>query len=268
MSAPRAMADRKDLMPVMYIPHGGGPLPLLGEPRHRELIDFLKEVPKHLPKPKAVVIISAHWESDVVRVSASPQPGMIYDYGGFPPETYEYSYPAPGDPALAETVLQLLSTQHIESVPDSRRGFDHGTFVPLMLMYPEADIPVVQVSLLRSLNPEKHIALGEALAPLRQQGVLILGSGMSFHNQHATLEQSTAFDDWLTEALVAAPMAEAKRRLQAWQLAPSALVAHAREEHLLPAHVCLGAASMASTGAEKVFSGDLFNLRIAGFLWR
>ena len=163
-------------IPVVYIPHGAGPLPVLGDDSHKELTAFLKALPESFPRPRAILMISAHWESDQARVSAAQHPQMIYDYGGFPPETYTYKYPAPGDPELAAQVHELLQAQDIPTTVDPERGYDHGTFVPLMLMYPKAEIPVVQVSLIDDLDAEQHIRLGEALAPLRAQGVLIIAS--------------------------------------------------------------------------------------------
>lgn len=160
--------DKNKLMPVLYLPHGGGPMPLLGDPGHKELIDFLRKIPKELPSPKAILMISGHWENDIAAISSSPNPQMIYDYGGFPAECYEYQYPAAGNPVLAQTVADCLEAHDIACTLDNQRGFDHGTFVPLMLMYPDANIPVVQLSLLQSLDPAKHIALGEAIASLRE----------------------------------------------------------------------------------------------------
>jgi len=264
------------IMPVLFVPHGGGPMPLMGEANHRELTAFIKSVSTGLPRPTAILVITAHWEEKVATISSSPAPGMLYDYYGFPPETYAFKYPAAGSPALAHTIADLLAAQGINSQFDPARDFDHGTFVPLMLMYPEANIPVVQLSLMKSFDPAAHIALGKALAPLREQGVLILGSGMSFHNMQAfftanpsTQGRSERFDQWLTETLTAqeVPQAEKNVRLGDWKNAPEAVFCHPREEHLLPLHVCFGAGSVASPNAEKIFSGFLFNTKISAFLW-
>jgi aromatic ring-opening dioxygenase catalytic subunit (LigB family) len=264
------------LMPVLFVPHGGGPMPLLGEENHHELTSFLQSVSTDLPRPKAILVITAHWEEGIATISSASAPGMLYDYYGFPPETYKFKYPAAGNPELAQTIADLLDAAGIESQLDPLRDFDHGTFVPLMLMYPQADIPVVQLSLLKNLNPAAHIAIGEALAPLREQGVLIVGSGMSFHNMQAffsanptTKGRSEQFDSWLTEILISAELSPAEKntRLAAWQAAPEAHFCHPREEHLLPLHVCFGAGSVASPCAVKVFSGFLFNTKISAFLW-
>jgi aromatic ring-opening dioxygenase catalytic subunit (LigB family) len=256
------------LMPVLYIPHGGGPMPLLGEPGHRDLIGFLKNISTELPTPKAILMISGHWESHVAAISSSSNPQMLYDYMGFPKECYQYQYPAAGNPPLAQQIARLLNDHKIDCILDENRGYDHGTFVPLMLMYPKANIPVVQLSLLRSLDPEKHIALGQAIASLREQGILIIGSGMSFHERDGSYEHSAQFDDWLTETLVHTHSQKAMQRLVNWASAPAARDCHRREDHLLPMHVCFGAAMDTTKHAEKIYAGLLFGKRIAGFLWR
>jgi aromatic ring-opening dioxygenase catalytic subunit (LigB family) len=265
------------LMPVVFVPHGGGPMPLLGDANHRELTKFMQSLAEDLPRPKAIVVVTAHWEEEVVSITHSAAPGMIYDYYGFPPESYEFNYPAPGNPALAKQIQQLLQDKSIDARLDNQRGYDHGTFVPLMLIYPAADIPVVQLSLLASLDPAAHIAIGKALAPLREQGVLIVGSGMSFHNMRAFFSndpaikgKSEAYDDWLTETLTSSNLTNPEReaRLCAWAAAPQGRFCHPREEHLLPLHVCWGAASHGSADAEQNFSGLLFDTLISGYLWR
>lgn len=264
------------LMPVVFVPHGGGPMPLLGDASHRELTAFMQQLAQHLPVPRAILVISAHWEEQQAHISSAANPAMIFDYYGFPPESYEFRYPAPGNPSLAETIAQLLRAQNIPVVLDSQRGYDHGTFVPLLLSYPQADIPVVQLSLLHSLDPAAHIALGNAIAPLREQGVLILGSGMSFHNMRAFFSPSPAvktksdsFDEWLTETLTDETLDYSQRatRLVDWTRAPEARFCHPREEHLLPLHVCFGAAQ-ASLVAQRNFGGYLLGTKVSGFVWR
>ncbi len=271
-----SLTQTNSLMPVLFVPHGGGPMPLLGEANHRELTAFMQSVSTDLPRPKAILVITAHWEEAVATISSNSAPGMFYDYYGFPPESYQFKYPASGSPELAQTIASLLSAAGIQSQLDPQRDFDHGTFVPLMLMYPQADIPVVQLSLLKNLNPLAHIALGEALAPLREQGVLIVGSGMSFHNMQAffsgnstTPVRSEQFDSWLTDTLtsVNVSLIEKKSRLADWKVAPDARFCHPREEHLLPLHVCFGAGSLVSINAAKIYSGFLFNTKISAFLW-
>ncbi len=251
-------------------------MPILGEPHHAELSAFLRGVSAGIPRPKAIVVSTAHWEEAVTTVSSQAAPGMIYDYHGFPPESYQLQYPAPGEPQLARHIVELLSANNIAAQEDAQRGYDHGTFVPLLLMYPAADIPVVQVSLLHSLAPAALIAVGHALAPLREEGVLLVGSGMSFHNMRAffsahpaTLGKSQAFDDWLTTTLTAEELENPQRqqRLIDWEQAPEARFCHPREEHLLPLQVCFGAASVASEKASKNFAGQLFGTQLSGFRW-
>ena len=234
--------------PTFFLSHGGGPWPFMdGDYRraHAKLEASLQALPATLPeKPKAILMISAHWEETAFTVTTSAAPGMLYDYGGFPQHTYEVVYPAPGDPVLAERVVALIEAAGLPAARDAQRGYDHGAFCTLVPMYPDADIPVVQLSLKRGLDPADHIALGRALAPLRDEGVLILGSGFSFHNLRLYgaqgREPSMQFDAWLQAAL---PSTDGRaERLQAWARAPSARLAHPREEHLLPLMVAAGAA--------------------------
>ncbi|MFG6463874.1 DODA-type extradiol aromatic ring-opening family dioxygenase [Roseateles sp. DXS20W] len=235
--------------PTFFLSHGGGPWPFMdGDYRraHAPLEASLQALPASLPaRPKAILMISAHWEEAAFTVMTSPAPGMLYDYGGFPAHTYEVVYPAPGDPALAERVVALIEAAGLPAARDAQRGFDHGAFCTLVPMYPQADMPVVQLSLRQGLDPAEHLALGRALAPLRDEGVLILGSGFSFHNLGLMFSgrgqaPSVAFDAWLQSAL---PSPEGRaQRLQAWAQAPAARQAHAREEHLLPLMVAAGAA--------------------------
>ncbi|MCU7975836.1 dioxygenase [Shewanella sp. SW36] len=263
-------------MPVLFVPHGGGPMPLLNDVNHRELRAFLTSVTAPMPTPKAIVLITAHWEESVVTLSSSPKPSILYDYYGFPPEAYQLTYPAPGEPELAAQIANMLADKGITTRLDSERAFDHGTFVPLKLMYPEANIPVVQMSLVHSLDPKIHITIGEALAPLRDQGVLIVGSGMSFHNMRAFFSsdltvqsRSAEFDHWLTQTLTASvSSAEVKAALTHWQSAPEARFSHPREEHLLPLHVCFGAGHNGSSHAERNFNGILLNTLISGYIWQ
>lgn len=270
-------ANSLPLMPVVFVPHGGGPMPLLGDVNHRELTQFMQSLATDLPRPKAIVVITAHWEEESVSICSSPAPGMLFDYYGFPPESYEFNYPAPGNPALAKNIQQLLQERNINAGLDNQRAYDHGTFVPLMLLYPAADIPVVQMSLLASLDPAAHIAIGKALAPLREQGVLIVGSGMSFHNMRAFFSneptirgKSETFDHWLNETLTDDSLTNEQReiRLSQWAAAPQGRFCHPREEHLLPLHVCFGAAFPGSAAAQQNFTGLLFDTAISGYVWR
>ncbi len=205
-------------------------------------------VPSLPAPPKALLVVSAHWEARVPTVSTSPRPSLLYDYSGFPPETYKLTWPAPGDPALADRVRTLLSAASIPSASDPDRGFDHGVFVPLKVAVPDAHIPTVALSLQAGLDPGSHLAVGRALAPLRDEGVLIVGSGMSYHNMRGfgdprSRPKSVEFDAWLKETLEAAPE-KRDTGLAAWTKAPVAREVHPREEHLLPLMVVAGAAGV------------------------
>jgi aromatic ring-opening dioxygenase catalytic subunit (LigB family) len=197
-------------MPTWFIPHGGGPCFFMdwNPPRAWDkMAAFLKGVAATLPRrPEAILVVSAHWLESGFHVTSAPRPELIYDYYGFPPHTYALKYPASGEPRLASRIAELLGQANLASHADPSRGFDHGMFIPLMLMFPEADIPVVQVSLRRDLDPARHLQAGQALAPLRDEGVLILGSGMSFHNMRGYGDPrfgpiSDQFDAWLTAAV-------------------------------------------------------------------
>lgn len=238
-------------MPVVFLPHGGGPWPFVEMGLARGDIDKLAAYTRSiasLPKtpPKALLVVSAHWEEAIPTVMTSPHPPMLYDYYGFPPASYEITWPSPGAPHLTGRIRELLGQAGFQTATDASRGFDHGTFIPLKLTYPKADIPTLQLSLVRSLDPEEHVRMGRALAPLRDEGILIVGSGMSFHNLRMFGKPngraiSEAFDAWLREVAVL-PSEERERRLIAWEKAPEARLAHPREEHLLPLMVAAGAA--------------------------
>jgi aromatic ring-opening dioxygenase catalytic subunit (LigB family) len=242
-------------MPVVFLPHGGGPWPWIREMYDDNLAKYLAAIPA-LPKtpPTALLVISAHWEERVPTVMSAEAPPMLYDYYGFPDETYKLQWPAPGSPAIAARVRELLGAARIESATNSERGFDHGTFVPLKLAYPDAQIPTVQLSLQAGLDPAQHLAIGRALAPLRDEGVFIIGSGMSYHNMRGFRDPrasayATEFDTWLRAAATSEP-ATRDRDLTAWVKAPAARDAHPREEHLLPLMVVAGAA-----GADRGVTG-------------
>jgi aromatic ring-opening dioxygenase catalytic subunit (LigB family) len=238
------------------------------------MVEFMTRLPAQLTRPEAIVVVSAHWEEGDATLLGAPNPPMLYDYYGFPKEAYDITYPTPGHPALAERIAGLLEKNAIQARIDTRRGFDHGLFIPLKLMYPPADIPSIQLSLLRGLGPAAHIALGKALRELQSENVLVIGSGFSFHNLGAFRGQglgapdpaNEAFQDWLVETC-AGPLTqvERERRLIEWEQAPSARYCHPREEHLLPLHVCLG---MAGRVAEVVFDDQILGKRGVAFLWR
>lgn len=237
-------------MPTIYLPHGGGPWPFMDtgafatQQECDALRGYLAGIPAQLPeRPKAVVVVSAHWEAKVPTVMTSPRPPMLFDYFGFPEETYRLSWPAPGSPAVSARVRALLEGAGLPTAEDGARGFDHGTFVPLMLTFPGADVPTVQLSLQEGLDPQAHLAIGKALAPLRDEGVLLVGSGMSFHNmrEFGRPNSSEPFDQWLGQNVVK-DQAARDQALARWTEAPSARKAHPREEHLLPLMAIAGAA--------------------------
>lgn len=238
--------------PTLFIPHGAGPCFFMDwtpADTWTGMAAFLGGLVDTLPaRPTGIVLVSAHWLADAFSVTSGARPDLIYDYRGFPPHTYGLTYPAPGDPALAAQVAAALESAGLPVRRDDARGFDHGMFIPLKVMRPEADIPVVQLSLRRDLDPAEHLAAGRALAGLRDQGVLIVGSGMSFHNMRGYGDPafgpvSDRFDAWLSEA-VEAPDEERGRRLRAWESAPAARASHppGGEEHLIPLMVAAGAA--------------------------
>lgn len=241
---------------VLFVSHGGGPLPLLGDPQHQELVAQLQGISEQLEKPKAILVVSAHWEAETPTVTTAANPGLLYDYYGFSPESYEIQYPAKGHSGLAQQVLKTLAQNDIIATADDQRSLDHGVFVPLKLMYPDADIPVIQVSLMHNLDPQQHIALGKALTAIDHEGLLILGSGFSFHNMKAffapqnpeTEKRNLAFENWLKDTLMRTDISEDDReqRLIHWAEAPEARFCHPREEHLLPLLVCYGATGRAA----------------------
>jgi aromatic ring-opening dioxygenase catalytic subunit (LigB family) len=211
-----------------------------------KLRDYLAGLLGSLPeRPRAFLVVTAHWEAGQPTVSVNPKPGMLYDYYGFPPHTYELQYPAPGAPEIAAKVKGLIEKAGLPVASDGERGFDHGVFVPFLIIDPKAEIPVVMLSLRRDLDPKFHIALGKALAPLRDEGIAIVGSGMSYHDLRHFFDggegASATFDAWLDETAKAAPE-EREARLAAWDKAPAARACHPREEHLLPLMVVAGAA--------------------------
>jgi aromatic ring-opening dioxygenase catalytic subunit (LigB family) len=258
--------------PVIFVPHGGGPWPFVDlegfiSKRDVEVMRaYFTTLPQSLPAPpKALLVVSAHWEERVPTVMTSARPPILYDYGGFPPESYTIQWPAPGDPTLAARVVELLANAGITASTDAQRGFDHGTFIPFKVSWPAADVPTIQLSLKAGLDPNEHLAIGRALVPLRDEGVLILGSGMSYHNLRnlgsAAGQQSAAlFDAWLQEAAAAEPDTRA-RMLREWPVAPAARQAHPREEHLLPLMVVAGAAG--DDRGRVTFSEEWMNVRIS-----
>jgi len=230
-------------MPTLFVSHGAPTLVLDPVPTR----DFLLELGRSLPRPKAILAVSAHWDTPETCLTSGTSPHTMYDFYGFPDELYAMTYPAPGSPELAQKTADLLAKAGLSAGLDERRGLDHGAWVPLALMFPQADIPVVQLSINSSQSPTRHLALGRALAPLREDGVLILASGNATHNlrevfSHALLETPTpyakAFADWLTQHVESGDTDPLLRYLEE---GPNGARNHPTADHYLPLLVALGA---------------------------
>ena len=247
---------------------------MLGDEQHHELLVCLKNLAAAIPRPDAIVVVSAHWEEKRPTITAAQNQSLIYDYSGFPPESYEIKYPCVGEPSLADEIFHLFKQRNIDAGLDDARGFDHGAFVPLKIMYPEADIPCVQVSLVDTLNPSTHIEIGCALESLHKQNVVVIGSGFSFHNLRAFFASGTpessrlneAFEDWLQTVCGSSQSSEERRQemLVRWSEAPGARYCHPREEHHLPLHVCYGVSKSACT---KRIELTIMNKKSSMYVW-
>ena len=259
--------------PSIFIPHGGGPCFFMDwtwgpADTWNKTQRFLEGLAGTLPStPKALLVVSGHWEEPAFTASAAAQPKLIFDYSGFPEHTYKLTWPAPGEPKLATRAAGLLEKAGLPSALSANRGFDHGVFVPLKVAFPEAQIPVVTLSLAGSLYPALHLAAGRALAPLRDEGVLIVGSGMSFHNlggyfKAETPQRAREFDEWLTKA-VERPAVERDALLTEWRSAPYAKYSHPREEHLIPLLVAAGAGG--ETAGKRVFNDEPMGAAISAY---
>ncbi len=230
------------ILPAVFVSHGAPTLAV----EENDTTDFLKQLGRMLGKPRAVLCVSAHWNTGAPAVSAAERPRTIHDFGGFAEELYSISYPAPGAPTLAARVAELLGGSGIDCSVSAERGLDHGAWVPLRLLYPEADVPVAQLSIQPQLDPIHHLRLGRALAPLRGEGVLLLATGSVTHNL-STLAPggpppvwAREFDEWLFRKIT---RGEEDELLNYRSLAPHARLAHPTDEHLLPLFVALGAGS-------------------------
>lgn len=265
------MDAKTERLPTLYLPHGGGPCFFMDwtmgpADTWDRMAAWLRGIESTLPvKLKALLVVSAHWEERVPTVLTNRAPPLLFDYSGFPKHTYELTWPAPGDPTLAARVRTLLGDAGIESAEDAHRGFDHGVFVPLKVALPHAHLPTVQLSLQHRLDPGFHLELGRALAPLRDEGVLIVGSGMSYHNMRGFMQPnskqiSRAFDAWLGET-AALDDGERSERLTHWTHAPNARACHPREEHLLPLMVVAGAG--ASDRGVAVFRDEVMGVAVS-----
>ncbi|WP_133407168.1 DODA-type extradiol aromatic ring-opening family dioxygenase [Parashewanella tropica] len=260
---------------ILFLSHGGGPLPLLGDSAHDEMLNSLKSISSMLRKPSAILVISAHWEEKVPTITANAEPSIIYDYYGFPEEAYNIKYPCGGEPALAKKIHEKLNISGIDSDLDEERGFDHGLYVPLKIMYPEADIPCVQLSLKNNLSPIEHIRLGQALQDLDYGNLLIVGSGFTFHNLKAYFQRDTtetkmlneSFESWLLDTCSNKNFTEEERvkKLCEWEKAPGARFCQPREDHLLPLHVCYGVANSACT---ESYTLKINNKKTSMYFWQ
>jgi 4,5-DOPA dioxygenase extradiol len=259
---------------TLFLSHGGGPLPLLSDPQHLEMVNCLNNIAKKIPKPSAIIVISAHWEEDIPTITSGSAPDLIYDYYGFPEASYNIKYPCKGNPTLATHIHNALKKEGIQSKLDAQRGFDHGLFIPLKIMYPLADIPCVQISLMSHLNPDKHIHIGHVLQQIDTDNLLIIGSGSSFHNMNAFFSpeddesnnKNIDFENWLLETIGNTELTENERRLRLsnWKKSPSATYCHPREEHLLPLHVCYG---VTQTACKESFSINILGKKMSLYLW-
>lgn len=263
-------------LPTLFVPHGGGPCFFMEEgigPKGTwdRMAAYLRGIAASIgQRPKAILVISGHWEEARPTVHVGRNPPLLFDYYGFPEHTYRLSYPAPGSPELAGRVRDLLGAAGIDSGEEAERGLDHGVFVPLLLIYPQADIPVVQLSLRQDLDPAAHLAIGRALAPLRDEGVLIVGSGMSFHNLRyfastapRVVEAAQRFDDWLTGAVEEPDQEQRSRALKSWLASPEAQFCHPRAEHLAPLFVVAGAAG--GDRGRRTYSDFIIGKAVSGF---
>jgi len=233
------------MMPVLFLSHGAPTIPL----EAGETGEAWRKLAAQLPRPSAILVVSAHWEAHIPTISRAIHPETIHDFSGFPAELYQLQYTAPGAPEMAQAAARALQQAEIPVQLDEARGLDHGAWIPLSLMYPQADIPVAQLSLQPDKDPAWHIALGRALRPLREQGVLIVGSGSITHNLRALFkhpsgapapEWVTEFCDWIAAKIKAGDL----EALDAYRSrAPHAVQNHPTDEHLLPLFVALGAAN-------------------------
>jgi len=263
-------------LPTLFIPHGGGPCffmePMAGLAANTwdKMAAYLRDIGRTIsPQPKAVLVISAHWETEIVSVLNTENYPLLYDYHGFPEHTYHLTYPAHGSAHVAARVTELLNAAGIKNTTEKNRGLDHGVFIPFKLIYPDAALPIVQLSLLHNLDPAAHLAIGKALAPLRDEGVLIIGSGLSYHNLREFFisnpsenEAAAQFDAWLNQA-ISAPAAERTELLKHWQQAPGARECHPRSEHLIPLMVVAGAAE--EDEGVATYQENLMGKAISGF---
>ncbi|AQS86285.1 MAG: class III extradiol ring-cleavage dioxygenase [Acetobacter aceti] len=265
-----AAATDHERQPVLFLPHGGGPCFFMDWAGWDKMEAYLRGVAATLPrKPSAILVVSGHWETREPTVTTAENHSLLYDYYGFPDHTYHLKYPAPGSPALAARVRSLLTLAGIRSAEDDSRGLDHGVFIPFMLAFPDADIPVVELSLHEDMNAAEELRVGHALAPLRDENVLIVATGMSYHNLRqfmtgdpATDAMARLFDRWLSQTVEASP-ADRHQALTNWEHAPGARICHPREEHLLPLMIAAGAAGQ--DRGVRTYSDVVMGKALSGF---
>jgi aromatic ring-opening dioxygenase catalytic subunit (LigB family) len=266
------------IAPALFVNHGGGPMPLLGDSEHKGLTVFLRdEVKKHLnlAETKAIILVTAHWEESSVTISSGKKHDLYFDYYGFPPETYKYKYDAPGDPVLAERIHEALKKEGINSKLDPKRGWDHGVFVPMLLINPAANIPIIQLSVLKTQDPEQHYKLGQALYQFRKEGIAVLGSGMSYHNMREFFYGrkgevvNAEFDDYLYKVCTSEDESKRKEGLVVWRQQPGATEAHPvrAAEHFMPLIVIAGAGG--PNAGKRIFNWDMGDtFRLSAFIWK
>jgi len=258
---------------VIYLSHGGGPLPILGDPSHDKMVKFMQGLSQKLGNFSAVVVFSAHWEEDNFAIQNGDKPSILYDYYGFPQVAYKITYPCSGNPILAEKIAQLLYDNGLAHSLDKDRPYDHGSYIPLLLMYPNYVMPVIQISLHSSLDPLAHLRLGKALQPLLGENILFIGSGFSFHNMRkfdfAGGENVDTVNDSFQDSLIDVCTAGNDKkqvwdRLVKWKELPGAKYCHPREEHLVPLFVCAG---LGESPGKVVFDDYILGKRAVAFLW-
>lgn len=265
-------------LPVIFIPHGGGPWHVMPDDAidpvgYPSLKQWLSGLGRFItPDVKAILVISAHWEEKHVTINFNENPTLLYDYYGFPNYTYSLNWNIKGSSEIATVVENTLAANGFDVDREYQRGLDHGVFVPLMVAFPRPQIPIVQLSLVSSLDPETHTKIGEALQPLRDQGILIIGSGMTYHNMRGFMATGTdaklhaeKFDEWLVQAMSNPNPYERNVLLASWQNAPWAIECHPRSEHLTPVFVTAGAAG--NTKLSEVFSNTLMGMKVSGFIF-
>jgi aromatic ring-opening dioxygenase catalytic subunit (LigB family) len=269
------MISNGEKIPPVFVNHGGGPMPLMCDENHKDLVASIKKISQSIPKPKAILVISAHWEESELTLLRNKNPPLLFDYGGFPDETYEYTYPV----SLAEEVNlrieKLFSEKNLSLKYNYSRGLDHGVFVPLMLMYPDANIPVTELSISSSLDPKLHYEIGEILSPLTNEGVLVLASGMSFHNIKAFFNPSKeihtanmTFTSFLLDTLTSSKYSNSERKRKLVDLKEANKntfrLCHPREEHLIPLLVIAGAAKGSNATSQQF---EALNFLLVNFVF-